>query len=261
MWRNKNLEDLKKDSLIISELEDFLTNHPFAALNYLKDTFPWTDPIYLLSEWVCLTRKRINFPLIFTEFNLFQKMKSLFHSNNISSGSQLKNFINEKIEICKNEHYTHLLSKFRHLKVLITPRLNDLNFLFLLNKLKDCWEKKNFTESEKCLNEANEIYSNSEFTPNFKLSNPFNFNEIKIQNILMDFANKYPRILISEIVKRSKLETFTVESIVKKLISSGQIKAIFDDESRGLEFQFAMDEIDQLMKTYQNWEGKKNNGK
>ena len=78
--------------------------------------------------------------------------------------------------------------------------------------------------------------------------------EFTVYKILIEFADRFSRVLLLEIINKSDLDPGVVEPIVKNLISCGKIRAKFDDETKGIEFSFAVDEIDALMKVYGDWE-------
>ena len=75
--------------------------------------------------------------------------------------------------------------------------------------------------------------------PNFK---GYGHKIAEIEKIVKNIKNEY------HCTYKDAVEVF------KNLISSGKIRAEFDDETKGIEFKFAVDEIDALMKVYGDWE-------
>ncbi len=78
--------------------------------------------------------------------------------------------------------------------------------------------------------------------------------EFNVYNALLGVIEKHARVHLLEITNESKVNLKEAEEIVKKLIAEGKIKAYFDETSKGIEFKFAVDEIDELLRVYRDWE-------
>ena len=126
-------------------------------------------------------------------------------------------------------------------------------------------KKNDYDEARSTLTSANIIYQTSIYSSGIEKTDEIDFDlygqnidgherEFAIYKILLEFAEKYPRVLLLEIIQKSDLDPVVVESTVKDLISCGKIRAEFDDETKAIEFKFAVDEIDALMKVYGDWE-------
>ena len=77
---------------------------------------------------------------------------------------------------------------------------------------------------------------------------------------LMMFAKKCPRVTVREVAEKSGEEIGFTEVITRQLISNKKINAVFDNDSKGIEFNIAAEEIDDLLKACDTWgkEGKGN---
>lgn len=73
---------------------------------------------------------------------------------------------------------------------------------------------------------------------------------------LVGFSEKYPRITLRELADKVKIGEDEVKKIVKRFIKNKVIPANYDDASKGIEFLGVMDEIDKLMKTFEEWSKK-----
>ncbi|MFX1257776.1 MAG: PCI domain-containing protein [Promethearchaeota archaeon] len=76
----------------------------------------------------------------------------------------------------------------------------------------------------------------------------------KIHTSLLMFSKKYPRILLKELADDVKMDQYQVERITKQFIKDNLIPAKYDEESKAIEFTFLEEEIDDLMKRFEEWE-------
>jgi uncharacterized protein YqgQ len=135
----------------------------------------------------------------------------------------------------------------------------------MLEETVNLMNKNDYIQARLTLTSANNVFKTSVYSSGIEKIDEIDFDlygqnigeherEFTIYKILLEFADKYPRVLLLEIINKSDLDPDVVEPIVKNLISNGKIRAEFDDETKGIEFKFAVDEIDALMKVYGDWE-------
>jgi hypothetical protein len=87
--------------------------------------------------------------------------------------------------------------------------------------------------------------------------------ESKVYYVLQDFGQKrFPRVHLTEISAKVKIEKEIVKLYAKKLIDQKIVKATYDEENDGITFYYLQEEIDKLVQNFQDWEkskqGKKN---
>ena len=77
-----------------------------------------------------------------------------------------------------------------------------------------------------------------------------------VHQALLEFSKKYPRITLTELVDKVKIDQSEVKRTVKDFIKNKVIPATYDDRSNGIEFKVVMEEIDKLMETFDEWSKK-----
>ncbi len=133
--------------------------------------------------------------------------------------------------------------------------------------VKDLIKKHDFSGARKIAAEISSQYNQLAFQTGVEQRYVRDFSQLnyaideaerhfKIYNTLIALAEKYPRVLIGEVATKSGVDPMLVEPIVKELIAANVIKANFDEESKGIEFKFLIDELDQLRSTFDNWQEK-----
>jgi predicted transcriptional regulator len=198
---------------------------------------------------------------------LFEKLKIL---DNLFSKNEFAHVM-EKLPTYKDQiiniKSSELSSKFSEISFKTQEGLNKCQFK--MQKLLDEGEKQmldnDYSGARSKVKKANIIYEKSIKSTTLKDIKHVNFSKIfesienkeqefTIYKILLEFADRFSRVLLLEIINKVEINPANVEKIVKKLINSGKIQAEFDEETKGIEFKFAVDEIDALMKVYGDWE-------
>lgn len=127
------------------------------------------------------------------------------------------------------------------------------------NELK---KNMNFKESlnnfEEALDFVNKIKnSNKKNDQTQRIKELINLTKIgKIKNTVIQLGTKFVRIKIKEIAEECREEDDIIESTVKEMIENNEIYAKYFESSKSIAFdqEIRIDEIDKLMKTYEDWE-------
>ncbi len=164
------------------------------------------------------------------------------------------------------EYFERRASILPRLEAAITQKKNRV--MDLISQALAVKDAGDYNEARRLLHEAEVEYL--ELTRDVSIKEQFSVNipqyfyaiemaerETIVYRTIVEFARKYSRIHISELASTLKLNIADFEPILKKLISSEKIRATFDEKSKGIEFHFLAEEIDQLLKGFADWEGKK----
>ncbi len=82
--------------------------------------------------------------------------------------------------------------------------------------------------------------------------------ELIILKSLQDFAERFPRIHLEELVKKVGENEKKLIEIIERLIENKKLPAVFDHDSKGIEFHTIGADIEKLFETFDNWsEGEK----
>ncbi len=85
--------------------------------------------------------------------------------------------------------------------------------------------------------------------------------EQQVLNELLKISEKFTRIHVKELVEKLKMDESKVIKIVEKLTKNNKIPAIYDSDSKGIEFHIIDEDIDKLLEKFNNWSEKKKNKK
>ena len=164
-----------------------------------------------------------------------------------------------------------LLEDFNHVKTnyLVKKENSWEKITILIDDLENLLSNKDFDSSRDNLSKAKSLYN--QFKHDFVIENYLDFSilnakidsaeiEFKIYKRLLEYAKKYSRIHILEVISELDINMDLAEKIIIDLIQKGKISANFDEKSKGIEFNYASEEIDELLRIYRDWEkgGKKN---
>lgn len=80
--------------------------------------------------------------------------------------------------------------------------------------------------------------------------------EMKIKKVVLDLGTKYTRLEVREISEKCDVDSDSITEVLEKMIENKEIFGAFFKSSNTVSFdqQANIDEIDELMAVYKDWE-------
>ncbi len=196
----------------------------------------------------------------------------LIEINNLIKQADMKrreNDLNKTIAILNDALLKAINIKLEDKRKLKEQEINnhiDTVYLEIINEKmirgNELKKNMNFKESlnnfEEALDFVNKIKnSNKKNDQTQRIKELINLTKIgKIKNTVIQLGTKFVRIKIKEIAEECREEDDIIESTVKEMIENNEIYAKYFESSKSIAFdqEIRIDEIDKLMKTYEDWE-------
>ena len=132
------------------------------------------------------------------------------------------------------------------------------SILLMLNRINNLIQKQDYDTINQIFKKISNIAKNWNFTDIrnkiSKMQTQIRNEQIVLSKILEFGRMQVSRIHITEIVSQTLFSETQVEFIIKNLISKKILRAKYDPITKGIEFENLNQEIDELMKNFQEWE-------
>ncbi len=160
-----------------------------------------------------------------------------------------------------NELYDQMhqdfLQKWNQLET--DQRQTKKTILTTLNQITNLLQNQDFTTASHLFTEIvqlAEAWNLAEISKKISNMHTQMHNEQVIASKLVEYANLHiTRVHISELTLQTSFNEKQVEKIVIGMIENGHLQAHYDATTKGIELNYLQQEIDELMKNFQEWEG------
>jgi len=164
---------------------------------------------------------------------------------------EAKTKLNVVENIASKNNLPALIDEIRKKKELITE-LMEINKFFEI--IQNSIDHENIIEAS---NYLKKIKKNVLKVKNKQIIDKFeNYSKIVIRRTILDLGTRFNRLQTSEISEECRLDEGLVANVIKEMIRNNEIYAKYFESTKSIAFdqQANIDEIDDLMKKFEEWE-------